>query len=488
MSDKKKQVLAFDFGGGSGRAILGTLENGKIHMEEVHRFSNDPVIVNGTMYWDTLRHFFEIKQGIVKAKQKGGFESIGIDTWGVDFGLLDEHGDLLESAVHYRDDRTLGMQEEVFKVIPKEEVYNLTGNQFENFNTIFQLYSLVQKRPWILEKADTLLLTPDLFNYFLTGEKKAEYTMATTTQLMDAKNKVWSDRILEALQIPKKILPEIVPSGTVVGTLQPSICEELGVEPAKVTGHDTQSAVVSVPTQEKDFIFISCGTWSLFGTELDGPIIGEKSLECNVSNEGGYGNTTTLLKNIIGLWLAQESRRQWIREGQEYSFGELEQMAQKAEPFQSFIDPDAPEFVPAGNVPERIREFCRRTGQKVPETIGEIMCCINQSLALKYRYALEQIESCTDKHYSVINMIGGGIQSKLLCQMTAGASGRKVIAGPVEATALGNIAVQLMSLGEIKDVAEARQIIANSETTYEYLPQDAEKWDAAYEKFKTFIQ
>ena len=260
MSDKKKQVLAFDFGGGSGRAILGTLENGKIHMEEVHRFSNDPVIVNGTMYWDTLRHFFEIKQGIVKAKQKGGFESIGIDTWGVDFGLLDEHGDLLESAVHYRDDRTLGMQEEVFKVIPKEEVYNLTGNQFENFNTIFQLYSLVQKRPWILEKADTLLLTPDLFNYFLTGEKKAEYTMATTTQLMDAKNKVWSDRILEALQIPKKILPEIVPSGTVVGTLQPSICEELGVEPAKViaiTGHDTQSAVVSVPTQEKDFIFIS---------------------------------------------------------------------------------------------------------------------------------------------------------------------------------------------------------------------------------------
>ena len=485
MSDKKKQVLAFDFGGGSGRAILGTLENGKIHMEEVHRFSNDPVIVNGTMYWDTLRHFFEIKQGIVKAKQKGGFESIGIDTWGVDFGLLDEHGDLLESAVHYRDDRTLGMQEEVFKVIPKEEVYNLTGNQFENFNTIFQLYSLVQKRPWILEKADTLLLTPDLFNYFLTGEKKAEYTMATTTQLMDAKNKVWSDRILEALQIPKKILPEIVPSGTVVGTLQPSICEELGVEPAKViaiTGHDTQSAVVSVPTQEKDFIFISCGTWSLFGTELDGPIIGEKSLECNVSNEGGYGNTTTLLKNIIGLWLAQESRRQ------EYSFGELEQMAQKAEPFQSFIDPDAPEFVPAGNVPERIREFCRRTGQKVPETIGEIMCCINQSLALKYRYALEQIESCTDKHYSVINMIGGGIQSKLLCQMTAGASGRKVIAGPVEATALGNIAVQLMSLGEIKDVAEARQIIANSETTYEYLPQDAEKWDAAYEKFKTFIQ
>ena len=465
MSDKKKQVLAFDFGGGSGRAILGTLENGKIHMEEVHRFSNDPVIVNGTMYWDTLRHFFEIKQGIVKAKQKGGFESIGIDTWGVDFGLLDEHGDLLESAVHYRDDRTLGMQEEVFKVIPKEEVYNLTGNQFENFNTIFQLYSLVQKRPWILEKADTLLLTPDLFNYFLTGEKKAEYTMATTTQLMDAKNKVWSDRILEALQIPKKILPEIVPSGTVVGTLQPSICEELGVEPAKViaiTGHDTQSAVVSVPTQEKDFIFISCGTWSLFGTELDGPIIGEKSLECNVSNEGGYGNTTTLLKNIIGLWLAQESRRQWIREGQEYSFGELEQMAQKAEPFQSFIDPDAPEFVPAGNVPERIREFCRRTGQKVPETLGEIATVIYTSLAECYAKTAKELEEMTGRTFSRIHVVGGGSNAGYLNELTARATGKEVHAGPGEATAIGNITAQMLKAEEFKSIEEARTTIHES--------------------------
>ena len=398
MSDKKKQVLAFDFGGGSGRAILGTLKNGEIRMEEVHRFSNDPVIINGTMYWDTLRHFFEIKQGIVKAKQKGGFESLGIDTWGVDFGLLDEHGDLLESAVHYRDDRTIGMQEEVFKAISKEEVYNLTGNQFENFNTIFQLYSLVQKRPWILERADTLLLTPDLFNYFLTGEKKAEYTMASTTQLMDAKNKVWSDRILDALRIPKKLLPEIVPSGTVVGTLRSSICEELGVESAKViaiAGHDTQSAVVSVPTQEEDFIFISCGTWSLFGTELKEPVIAKESFELNVSNEGGYGRTYNFLKNIIGLWLAQESRRQWIREGKEYGFGELEQMAQEAEPFQSFIDPDSPEFNTTGDIPGRIRAFCERTGQKVPETIGDIMCCINQSLALKYHQSYSHLPSGT---------------------------------------------------------------------------------------------
>ena len=235
-------------------------------------------------------------------------------------------------------------------------------------------------------------------------------------------------------------------------------------------------------------MFISCGTWSLFGTELKEPVIGKESFEFNVSNEGGYGDTFTFLKNIIGLWLAQESRRQWIREGEEYGFGELEQMARKAEPFVCFIDPDSPEFNTAGNIPKRIREFCRRTGQPEPETIGDIMCCINQSLALKYRYTLEQIEACTGKHFSVINMIGGGIQSRLLCQMTASASGRKVLAGPVEATALGNIAVQLMALGEIRDVKEARSIIEKSEQTYEYLPADQEKWDAAYEKFKTIIQ
>ncbi len=488
---KAKQVLAFDFGGGSGRAILGRLEDGRIRMEEVHRFSNDPVILGGTMYWDTLRHFYEIKQGIVKAGQKGGCVSIGIDTWGVDFGLLDAHGELLESAVHYRDERTLGMQEAVFEKIPRERIYELTGNQFENFNTIFQLYALVKKRPWLLERADTLLLMPDLFNYFLTGEKRAEYTMAATTQLLDARKAEWAGEILEALKIPARILPEIIPSGTVLGELKPELCRELCVEPAKViaiAGHDTQSAVVSVPTREKDFIFISCGTWSLFGTELEAPLIGEKSFALDISNEGGYGGTRTLLKNIIGLWLAQESRRQWQREGMEYSFGQLEEMALTARPFRSFIDPDDPRFVAAGDIPGRIRQFCRETGQTVPETVAEIMCCINQSLALKYRYALEQIESCTGKQYPVIHMIGGGIQSKLLCQMAAGASGRKVLAGPVEATALGNIAVQLMALGEIESVAQARQIIAKSEAVCEYLPQDCGQWNAAYDKFLTILK
>lgn len=487
----KKQVLAFDFGASSGRAILGRLEDGKIVMEEVHRFSNDPVQIGKTMYWDTLRQFFEIKQGMVKANLNGGFESIGIDTWGVDFGLLDKKGNLLESAVHYRDDRTVGRQEKAFEKISKEKIYQLTGIQFNNFNTIFQLYSLVQDRPELLERADKLLLTPDLFNYFLTGEKKAEYTMVTTTQLMDAKTRQWSDEITKALSIPKDILPEIVSSGSVIGNVSDDICNELGIKPAKViavASHDTQSAVVAVPTDDEDFIFISCGTWSLFGTELKEAVINDTSYQLDVSNEGGYGDTFTFLKNIIGLWLAQESRRQWIREGREYSFGELEKMALEAEPFQSFIDPDSPEFNTTGDIPKRIRQFCERTGQKVPETIGEIMCCINQSLAMKYRYALEQIEECTGKKFNKIHMIGGGIQSKLLCQMTASASGRTVIAGPVEATALGNIAVQLMALGEIKDMKEARQIIAASETTYEYIPQDAEMWEEAYSRYVDMLQ
>lgn len=490
MQEKGKSVLAFDFGGGSGRAILGSLENGKIIMKEVHRFSNDSVLLNGTMYWDTLRHFFEIKQGILKAKKEGEFSSIGIDTWGVDFALLDKEGELIQNAVHYRDERTVGMQEEVFREISKEKLYSLTGNQFENFNTIFQLYSLVKNEKWVLEKADTLLLTPDLFNYFLTGEKKTEYTMASTTQLLDAKEKKWSDEIIEKLHIPRKILTDIVLSGTIIGKLKPQICNELGVNSAEVVaiaGHDTQSAVIAVPTLEKDFIFISCGTWSLFGTEIEEPLINKETFRCNISNEGGYGKKTTLLKNIAGLWLVQESRRQWLREGKEYSFGELEEMACQTEPFQNFIDPDNLEFISAGDIPKRIREFCRKTGQKVPNTVGEIVCCINQSLALKYRYVLEQIELCTGKQYPIIHMIGG-IQSKLLCEMTAGAIGRKVIAGPVEATAFGNIAVQLIALGEVKDIWEARRIILQSEKTVEYIPKNEEKWNSAYKKFKTFIK
>ena len=490
MKETPRRVLAFDFGASSGRAVLGTLQDGKIHMKEVHRFSNDPVIIKGTMYWDTLRQFFEIKQGILKAKQVEDFESIGIDTWGVDFGLLNEHGELMENAIHYRDKRTNGMIEDVFSKIPKDRLYAITGNEFMYFNTIFQMNSLVEKRPWMIEQADKFLFTPDLFNYFLTGNMKSEYTMATTSSMLDIRRKKWSKEVMKAIGLPEHLFPQIVESGTIIGELKSEICEELSVTPKKViavASHDTQSASVAVPTQEKDFVFISCGTWSLYGTELDEPSINPKSLKLNVTNEGSYGGKINFLKNITGLWMIQESRRQWIRENKEYSFGDLEVMASQAEPFQSYIDVDAPEFIPSGNMPRRIREFCRKTGQPIPETIGEIICCINQSLALKYRNVLKKIETCLDKSYNKIYMIGGGIQSRMLCQMTASANNCEVQAGPVEATALGNLAVQFMALGAVRDIHEARAIVQRSEESYTYFPQNTPDWDAAYEDFMKII-
>lgn len=486
----EKKVLAFDFGASGGRAMCGTFDGEKITIEELHRFSNDPVILHGTMYWDVLRLFFEIKQGLIKSKKCGRFESIGIDTWGVDFGLLDEEGRLLENPVHYRDARTAGMIDESFKMIDKERFYELTGIQFMDLNTVFQLLSLSKNRKDLLDRADKMVLMPDLFNYFLTGEKKAEYSIASTTQLLDARTRKWSDEVIDALELPRKIFPDLVPTGTKVGKLSDEICEELGLEKMDVmavAGHDTQCALVSVPASEEDFIFLSCGTWSLFGTELAEPIINDKSEYYNITNEGGYGGKISFLKNIIGLWCIQESRRQWIREGQEYGFGELEVMARDAQPLRSFIDPDAPEFTPAGNVPERIREFCRRTGQPVPETIGEVVRCINESLAMKYRHAMEEIKDCTGKEYQTVYMVGGGTQSALLCQCTANACGCKVSAGPVEATVLGNVALQLMASGDIKSLAEAREIIKKSQDIKVYEPQDKEAWDEAYERFKKIL-
>ncbi len=483
----KKRVLAFDYGASSGRAIIGTFDGEKITLEEVHRFSNDPVIIGDTMYWDTLRLFHEMKQGMVKAKLAGGFDSIGIDTWGVDFGMIDKGGRLLENPIHYRDARTVGLIEESFKLIDREKFYGITGLQFMEFNTAFQLLSLVRERPEVFDRVDKILLTPDLFAYFLTGEKNAEFSIASTTQLMDAYTGKWSKEVLDALGVPERILPEIIPCGTRVGRVLPAIKEELGlendVEVIAVAGHDTQSAMVSVPTQEKDFIFMSCGTWSLFGTELDKPLINETSSRLDITNESGYGGRISFLKNIIGLWMIQESRRQWIREGKEYSFGELEKMAEKAEPLKCFVDTAAPEFNPAGNIPRRIREYCERTGQYVPQTEGEIVRCINQSLAMKYRNTIDQIQACTGKEYPVIYMLGGGIQSHMLCQLTANACGRKVSAGPIEATVYGNIALQLMATGEISDINEARRVIAASEPIAFYEPQDKDIWEKSYRTY-----
>ncbi len=484
-----KKVLAFDLGASSGRAMLGSYDGEKIQMEEIHRFSNDTVTVNGTFYWDTLRLFFEIKQGISLAMQKGGFDAIGIDTWGVDYGMIDKNGRLLSSGVHYRDARTEGIAEQAWKTVSKEEIYSRAGLQYMRFNTLYQLYYMKNHEPELFALCDKILLTPDLFAYFLTGEKRIEMTNASTTNMLDAKTKEWDYELCEKLGIPTHILPQIIAPGEVYGNLSPEICEELGCPSVPVIAsatHDTASAVVATPAQTDDFVYISCGTWSLFGIESDTPILTEEAMQSNFTNETGYNKTTRFLKNIMGLWVIQESRRQWIREGQQnVTYAVLEQDALACEPFKCFIDCDDPSFEAPGNVPKRIQEFCQRTGQYVPQTRGEIMRCIYQSLAMKYRYTFEALKELRGRDFGSINVIGGGTKDNFLCQLTANATGVPVSAGPGEATVMGNIAVQLMSLGEIKNLKHAREVVTASTNLITYQPDPAEKavWDAAYEEY-----
>lgn len=483
---ENKTVLAIDFGASSGRAILGSFNGETIDLKEVHRFSNDPVTVGNTMYWDVLRLFHEIKQSILKAKQVSRIDSIAIDTWGVDFALIDKDGRLLENPVHYRDGRTTGMVEECEKYISLERLYSITGIQTMNINTLFQLLSLKKHRPELLERADKMLMMPDLFVYFLTGKISAEMSIASTTQLFDVKKKCWSDEIIEALGLNRSLFPDIADSGTKAGMLSPQICEELGVEPCpviSVCGHDTQLAQAAVPSTEEEFAFLSCGTWSLLGTELLEPVVTEKSAGLNLTNETGYLGRISFLKNIIGLWLIQESRRQWIREGKEYSFTDLENMAAGATPLQCFIDPDFEAFVPAGNIPERVCEYCRRTGQYVPKNEAEIVRCIYDSLALTYKGAVLELEACTGRKFSSLHMVGGGTKGRLLAEFTAESCNLTVSCGPVEATVFGNVALQLIALGEIDSLESARKIIMNSEDIKVYAPKNTEIWDKAYKDY-----
>lgn len=487
---KESRILAFDFGASSGRAMLCRWNGETISMEEIHRFSNDPVEVNGTLFWDVLRLFFEIKQGLLKAKQAGGFDSIGIDTWGVDFGLLDEDGYLLENPVHYRDARTQGILQEAFQLLPKDRFYEITGTQFMEFNTVFQLLALKKQRPHLLERAKTLLLMPDLFAYLLTGSKVTEYSCASTTQLMDAHTRQWSQEILDALGLPGDILTPIVPSGSEVGKLSPAICEELGLEPVPViavAGHDTQSAMAAVPALSSPFAFVSCGTWSLMGTELPEPVINETSLACDITNEGGYNNCVSFLKNITGLWLIQESRRQWMREGIQRSYHDMEMLARAEEPFRCFIDPDDPVFTPAGNIPRRVREYCRKTGQAVPETDGQVVRCIYESLAMKYAVTLDQLCACTGESYHALYVVGGGTKDGMLCQMAADSCGMKVSAGPAEATVLGNALIQLLATGKVESLEQGRRIMANMPDLKHYQPEDTAAWAQQRKRFEGII-
>ena len=480
-----KRILAFDFGASSGRAMLGRLEDGRIAMEEIHRFSNDPVTVGGRMYWDVLRLFFEIKAGITKAVAAGGFDAISIDTWGVDYGLIGQSGRLLSNPRHYRDQRTAGMPEKVFRRVPKEELYALTGIQFSTINTLYQLAADMEEDPELFALADKMLMTPDLFGYLLTGEVHEEATIASTSNLFDPRTRDWHWDLIHRLGLPRRLFAPILQPGSVYGYLSDELCEELGCPKAPVIAvgaHDTASAVAAAPA-EGDFAYISCGTWSLFGTELPEPLINADSAAANFTNEGGFSGTVRFLKIISGLWLVQESRRQWRREGQEVSFAELEQEALEATPFVSYINVDDPAFATAGNTPARIREYCVRTGQPVPESRGEVMRCIYQSLAFTYRRTLEKLEQITGKRYARIHMIGGGIKDRLLCQMTADACGVEVLAGPVEATAMGNIGAALCAFGELKDLADLRRAVAASTDLQRYVPKDASAFANAYEGF-----
>ena len=485
-----KYYLAVDIGASSGRLILGHLENGKMELEEVHRFENGMVKKDGELCWEFDRLFQEIKNGLKKCKEIGKIPvSMGVDTWGVDFVLMDKDDKVLGNTVGYRDHRNEGMDEEVYKTISLEDLYARTGIQKAIFNTVYQLMAVKTKHPEYLEQAETMLHVPDYFHYLLTGKKTCEYTEATTGQLVNAETKDWDYELIDKLGYPRKMFQKLIMPGTSVGHFTEEVKAEVGfdVEVVAPATHDTGSAVLAVPANDDDFIYISSGTWSLMGIEREKADCSKKSCEMNFTNEGGYAGRFRYLKNIMGLWIEQESRRQWAREGEKISFDELSNMAMASKPLACFINPDDLVFQTPGNMPKRIVEFCKKTGQHVPETKGEIVRCIFDSLAMCYRSTAEKIDEITGHRAPFINIVGGGTKEVPLCKLTADACGRPVYTGPVEATALGNIAVQAIAAGEIKDVKEAREVIANSFEISYFEPHDTEMWDEGYERFQKIV-
>ncbi len=488
MSDIKK-YLGVDLGAESGRVFIGTLADGKLTVEEAHRFANGYVVINGRMRWDTFKLFGEIKTGLKKAIAKcGGYaDGIGIDTWGVDFGLFDENGDISTMPYQYRDPKFIGASEEAFKIVGREEMFEKIGIQTMDINTIFQLWRMKQLNPASLKNAKKLLFMPDIFNYWLTGVMKTEYSIASTSQMLNVHKKDWAYDILERLGIPTEMLPEINMNGQVLGTITDEIKEELGAKnniPVYSIGeHDTASAVLSVPSDKENFCFISCGTWSLMGMELDKPLVTEASCEANYTNEGGAFGTIRFLKNITGLWIIQECRRYWEAEGKTIDYGEITARAAACEGFKSLINPNNQIFVQAGNMIPKIQNYCKETGQPVPEGIGEIIRCGNDSLALAYRQVVDNLEELTGKEISQIHMVGGGTKNVLLSKLTANVTGKTVVTGPIEGTVIGNLLIQALGEGVVKDIAEARQIVRNSEPINVIKPDPAFNCDEVYEKF-----
>ncbi len=458
-----KRVLAFDYGASSGRAILFTYDGVRITQKELHRFENNPIRVDGTLCWDFDTLLSELYTGIEKGVSAGGFDSIGIDTWGVDFGLLDKEGKLLRAPVHYRDERTSGIPEEVFNVIPKNELYSVTGIQTMDFNTLFQLHYLNTRNRELLDKADKLLLIPDLFAYFLTGAIKSERTIASTTQLMDAKTKQWSEQIISRMGLRRSLFPDIIDSGDSYGPLKPDLCKRFGISPVPVVAvccHDTASAIFSVPATGEP-LYLSCGTWSLLGTLSASPVLTEKSMEADFTNETGFGGVTRYLKNIMGLWIINECRREW-RKTSPISFDEIVSEAKKVRENKYFIEVDDNAFMRPDDMPDRIKKYCLERYGSCPNGIGEIARCVYESLCARYKQVIAALEAVTGRHYDSFYVVGGGSKAEYLCQMIATVCGVKVYAGPAEATAIGNALVQLLHLGEVKNDDSLKSLIIKS--------------------------
>jgi rhamnulokinase len=469
------QYLAIDLGAESGRAMLADLSGGLLKLQEVHRFPNIPVRLPTGLYWNTLGLFSEIVQGMrAAARINGRLDSVAIDTWGVDFGLLGPEGALIDNPRHYRDARTVGLPERMFDVAPRAEIFSHTGIQFMELNSLYQLWAVHRQAPWLLTRAQSLLFMPDLFNYFLSGVKAAERTIASTSQFYDPANKRFATELLDRLGIPTGFLPELVEPGRCLGALLPAVADHCGLPPGTpvytTASHDTASAVAAVPASARSrWCYISSGTWSLMGMELDRPLINQASLAANFTNEVGVGGSIRFLKNIPGLWLLQECRRAWAKEGKEYSYAELIALAWEAEPSDTVLDLEA--FQSAGQNAERIREQCRATGQTVPRDAGSVCRVILYSLAVRYQEVLQKLEELTGQSVEVIHIVGGGSRNRLLNQLTADVAGRRVVAGPTEATAAGNALVQALGIGQLSSLDELRDVVRQSFPVEEFLPK-----------------
>jgi len=477
------RYLAFDLGAESGRAIVGALDGGKLAVDELHRFPNTPVREGEALYWDTERLWGEIRQGIAAAAARHlALDGIGIDMWGVDYGLLGADGTLIEKPRHYRDARTNGMMEKLFEAVPRNEVFGYTGIQFMQFNTLFQLYSAKLAGSAALGSACTLLNMPDLFNYRLTGVAKSEATIASTTQFFNPASMAWATELLDRLGLPAGILAPIVAPGTPLGKM----LDKPHTTVFATAGHDTAAAVAAVPSKGGgDWCYISSGTWSLMGLEMAAPVINEQSLALNFTNEVGVSNTIRLLKNIAGLWLLQECRRAWSMEGTEYNYEQLTGMAGEARAFSALINPDA--FLEPGEMPRKIAEHCRAAGQQPPANHGEYARAILESLALRYRQVLESLERLGNRKIEVIHIVGGGSRNMVLNQFVADCTGRPVVAGPSEATAIGNLLVQAIGAGELRGLDDVRAVVRNSFAPVMIEPRQSAEWEGAYERFRKMV-